>query len=313
MKRITYLACIACATALFTSCKSPVPGNINPLSSNLFGTQTQVVLSQANFKVVKNVEGRVTINTSDTKDKDAYASAYAEMVYNARLQGSQALINISIEKGERYGSIVTYTARGTVIEFLKDNGQPITSSVVAGRAESSNTVTTTPPTDRKKQAKQNTATSSNDTKTVQAPRQPNSQEQYIILAYYFKEGSLDEDKASKNFEIKEIKKIARNSSMGYLSEQIKGLDTSSMSVYKKDNVSSKSSERKSNSQTSIADESPDYYYLASLYKCNNLNEFKVPGSFSLHKIKRLAIQHSSKELEDKCNGYDPALESAKKK
>lgn len=119
MKKLIYAAIITCTAALFTSCKTLVPGTIDPLSANLFGTQTQVVLSQANFKIVKNVEGRVIINTSDTKDTDAYASAYAEMVYNARLKGSQALINISIEKGERYGSIVTYTARGTVIEFLK--------------------------------------------------------------------------------------------------------------------------------------------------------------------------------------------------
>ena len=88
--------------------------------------QTQVVLSNANFKVVKQVQKIVIFEQKYNFSKmQLKESAYAALVREANLQGSQAIINVTFEEVQRVsGAMVPKTqsavlVQGTVIEFTK--------------------------------------------------------------------------------------------------------------------------------------------------------------------------------------------------
>lgn len=96
-------------------------------SQNLNLNQTQVVLSQANFRVVKQVsatyiyKGRMgKFNANQLKE-----SAYAALVKEANLTGTQTIVNVTMEMLEREGGYFFKTYQqsvlvsGTVIEFTK--------------------------------------------------------------------------------------------------------------------------------------------------------------------------------------------------
>ncbi len=103
---------------------------VNP-SQNLNLNQTQVVLSDANFRVVKHVTTSVIYTQSAMRfDSDQlYQSAYAELLREANLTGSQALINVTVELVERTSGIwfkrtdCAIVASGIVIEFINPNVQ----------------------------------------------------------------------------------------------------------------------------------------------------------------------------------------------
>lgn len=214
-------------------------GFYNPNAVNNYGTQTQVILSQANFRIVKHVEFVIEINNSHLKRQDVEKSAYAELLRRCNLTGSQALINVSIEEVVRENANIFsvlfagnirkvkqyVAARATVIEFIPDNGQ--------GVEKRSTTVSTDSNvgTFQSNNGAANTKQSINNFKPTQ--RTPNSRECYLVLAYFYKNNSLDASKAGKNYNIKEILKIAKNSSKAHLWEQIKDLDTSSLESYMK--------------------------------------------------------------------------------
>lgn len=214
-------------------------GFYNPNAVNNYGTQTQVVLSQANFRIVKHVEFVIEINNSNLKRQDVEKSAYAELLRRCNLTGSQALINVSIEEVVRENAnffsvlfagnirkVKQYVAaRATVIEFLPDK--------VQGVEKRSTTVNTDSNvgTIQGNNGTTNTKQSTNNVKQTQ--RTPNSRECYLVLAYFYKNNALDTQKVSKNYNINEIKKIAKNSSKAHLWEQIKDLDTSSLESYMK--------------------------------------------------------------------------------
>lgn len=95
--------------------------------------QTQVVLSNANFRVVKNVQATVLYKSSTFKfnSQQMWNSAYAALLKEANLQGSQALINVTVEQVQRVRkslvveeslyirSYQSVQVCGTVIEFTK--------------------------------------------------------------------------------------------------------------------------------------------------------------------------------------------------
>ena len=122
MKKLLIAAVAVCAF-LLSSCSS---GCYLGHTSNVNMNQTQVVLSEANFTVVKQVEKIVVFeqkyNFSKSQLKE---SAYAALVREAKLQGSQAIINVTFEEVQRVsGAIVPKTqsavlVQGTVIEFTK--------------------------------------------------------------------------------------------------------------------------------------------------------------------------------------------------
>ena len=134
MKKIFYFALIAIVA---TSCK----GVYIPYATNHFGAQSQVVLNQANFRVVRNVEVVVDFDNSNMRRAEAEKSAYGELLREAQLTGSQVLINVVIEEVLRKGSHrhQYVGARATIIEFLDENGNP----TVSQSYRPSNTHTTT--------------------------------------------------------------------------------------------------------------------------------------------------------------------------
>ncbi len=117
-------------------------GRYVPNSFNQNLNQTQVVLSEANFRVVKHVSTSVVFRQSLRFDADQLSqSAYAALVRKANLTGSQVLINITMEQVKRESGFWTIKednallVSGTVIEFINPNAsqeEDILSNAVIG-------------------------------------------------------------------------------------------------------------------------------------------------------------------------------------
>lgn len=129
MKKIFYLML---ATLMLSSCAT---GLYLPGKSN-FGMNTNVVLSQANYRIVRNLDITVEINNTNLKRVDVEKSAYAELLRQANLTGSQALANVVVEEVRRESTnlfgftkhVQFVSAHASIIEFLDATGNP-TSSV----------------------------------------------------------------------------------------------------------------------------------------------------------------------------------------
>ena len=134
-KRI-YFVMAVCAACIFSSCSV---GTYMPNSLNMLGTSTSVVLNQANFRVVRNVEVVVEINNTNLQRADLERSAFAELMRLYPLTGSQAYTNVVMAEVRRE-SMGPFRAliglpkraqhvalRATIIEFLQSNGEPIAS------------------------------------------------------------------------------------------------------------------------------------------------------------------------------------------
>lgn len=139
MKKIFYFVLIAIVA---TSCK----GIYIPYATNHFGAQSQVVLNQANFRVVRNVEVVVDFDNSNMRRAEAEKSAYGELLREAQLTGSQVLINVVIEEVLRKGSHrhQYVGARATIIEFLDEHGNPTVSKSYRPTNTQTTTVTAQP-------------------------------------------------------------------------------------------------------------------------------------------------------------------------
>lgn len=109
MKKISIVAVIIVAAVAFTSCASS--GKYFSNAVNVNETQTQVVLSQANYKVVKDVSTVVQFTQKfKFNSKQLYQSAYNALREEAALKGSQALINVTLEEVNQ----AKYTLNGTI-------------------------------------------------------------------------------------------------------------------------------------------------------------------------------------------------------
>ena len=124
MKKLIYVA-VAFVALGMASCST---GNYVTSSFNLNQNQTQVVLSEANFKVVKQVSTSVVYKQGLKFDAEQLKqSAYAALLKEAKLTGSQTLINVTSEQVRReklnmfgfpkYENAILVS--GTVIEFTK--------------------------------------------------------------------------------------------------------------------------------------------------------------------------------------------------
>lgn len=118
-KLLSKVVMAVAAVLLFSSC-----GINSHLSTNHNLQQTNVVLSQKNFHVVKNVEANVTatyvFGFGGISKKALHDNAVAELTKNANLTGSQALVNVTLHTSAKvvlFLNKVTYYAEGTVIEF----------------------------------------------------------------------------------------------------------------------------------------------------------------------------------------------------
>ena len=130
MKKLTILLFIF---VIATGC---AVGTYYPHAQNTFGAQSEVVINQANFRVVRDVEAIVDVNNTRLSRADAANSAYGELLRKAQLTGSQVLINVVIEEVRRESGgffrllfgmpkrVQHVSARATIIEFLDKNGNP---------------------------------------------------------------------------------------------------------------------------------------------------------------------------------------------
>ncbi len=133
MKKLSFILIIILGLGL-SSCS--VGRYVNP-SQNLNLNQTQVVLSEANFKVVKRVSTTVIYRQSAMRFNadQLYQSAYAELLKKANLTGSQALINVTAELVSRitgfsffYKEDCAILVSGIVIEFIDKDAPTLTLS-----------------------------------------------------------------------------------------------------------------------------------------------------------------------------------------
>ena len=94
------------------------------LTTNRNLNQTNVVLGQKNFHVVKPVEAEVSatyvFGIGGLSKKALHNNALAELTKEANLTGAQALVNVAVHVTVAdyvVFSKVTYQAKGTVVEF----------------------------------------------------------------------------------------------------------------------------------------------------------------------------------------------------
>ena len=121
MKRLCYIAALLICVFAFSGCAAVS----SHLTSNVNTIQTNVVLSEANFHVVKQVEESVSatyvFGIGGMGKKHLCDAAVERLVGKANLQGSQALVNVTVRQTFQnvlfFYQKVTTTANGLVVEF----------------------------------------------------------------------------------------------------------------------------------------------------------------------------------------------------
>ena len=118
-KLLSRIAMAVAAVLLLASC-----GVTSNLTLNANQNQTNVVLSQKNFHVVKTVEAEVSatyiFGIGGLSKKALHDNVVAELTKAAGLTGSQALVNVTFHNSGKVFFVwnkLTYHAEATVIEF----------------------------------------------------------------------------------------------------------------------------------------------------------------------------------------------------
>ena len=118
-KLLSRIAMAVAAVLLLASC-----GVTSNLTFNANQNQTNVVLSQKNFHVVKTVEAEVSatyiFGIGGLSKKALHDNVVAELTKAAGLTGSQALVNVTFHNSGKFFYVwnkITYHAEATVIEF----------------------------------------------------------------------------------------------------------------------------------------------------------------------------------------------------
>lgn len=120
-KKFTKIALVAFCLCLFVGCGISYYPVMNHNVS-----QTQVLLSQNNFRVLGTVSGETTtqhvLGIGGLSAKAARENAVAEMFKNANLTGSQTIVNINVKSHIMCFYVfyiqVRYTATGMIIEYV---------------------------------------------------------------------------------------------------------------------------------------------------------------------------------------------------
>ena len=126
MRKINYLV-LLCCVALLTGCAF----NRAPLQD--YPVLTEVQLNQANFRIVGTAQGYsrqlYIFGIGGISKKSLKENAIMDMFENADLKGSQAIVNITTASTSSqllpFYQVTRATARGTIIEFLSDNSEPV--------------------------------------------------------------------------------------------------------------------------------------------------------------------------------------------
>jgi hypothetical protein len=119
MKKFFSICAFVAATLSLTGCV----GVANTVSNNL--TQTQVVLSDNNFKVVGQAYGEASATyicfIGGLSRKALYNNAVSEMTRNANLKGSQTLTNTTMHYSTQmitpFYVKVTCSASANIVQF----------------------------------------------------------------------------------------------------------------------------------------------------------------------------------------------------
>lgn len=119
MKKFFSICAFVAATLSLTGCV----GVANTVSNNL--TQTQVVLSDNNFKVVGQAYGEASATyicfIGGLSRKALYNNAVSEMTKNANLKGSQTLTNTTMHYSTQmitpFYVKVTCSASANIVQF----------------------------------------------------------------------------------------------------------------------------------------------------------------------------------------------------
>ena len=95
------------------------------MTQNQNQNQTNVVLSDNNYKVVKTVEATVensyVFGIGGLSKKALMSNAVSELTKKANLTGSQALVNVTVQVQNKIILVwnrKTVVAHGTVVEFI---------------------------------------------------------------------------------------------------------------------------------------------------------------------------------------------------
>lgn len=120
MKKILSIIAFVAVALSFTGC-----GTSAVVSNNL--TETKVVLSESNFKVVGQAYGEVTATyicgIGGLNKKMLRSNAIDEMSRNANLNGAQTITNVTVNFAVRmitpFYVELTCTATGNIVEFTK--------------------------------------------------------------------------------------------------------------------------------------------------------------------------------------------------
>lgn len=107
------------AVILLSSC-----GVNQHLTNNTNLNQTNVVLAQKNYHVVKTVEAEVSasyfLGIGGLSKKALHSNVVAELTKKADLTGSQAIVNVTVHCSAKVVLIfskISYHAEATIIEF----------------------------------------------------------------------------------------------------------------------------------------------------------------------------------------------------
>lgn len=117
-----FIGCLAAALLAITLTSCGVSSN---LTRNLNLNQTNVVLQEDNFHVVKTVEAEASatyiLGIGGLSREALTSNAVAELTEKAELTGSQALVNVTVKEDVQAAYIFwmkrTVRAKGVVIEF----------------------------------------------------------------------------------------------------------------------------------------------------------------------------------------------------
>lgn len=120
MKKILLASVVAACVLGLSSC-----GISQNLTSNQNQNQTSVVLSQDNYRIIGTASGEVTgryvFGLGNIRKQALRANAIDEMTKNAKLNGSQAIVNTTVKQSVKMITPiyveVTVTATGNIVEF----------------------------------------------------------------------------------------------------------------------------------------------------------------------------------------------------
>lgn len=231
MKKINYFFTLFCVALILGSC------GINKAPFQDYPVTTEVQLNQANYRIIGTAEGYsrqlYVFGIGGLSQRSLRQNAIMDMYENANLKGSQAIVNITTALTWQgfipFFEVKRASARGTIIEFLQDNGEPIRS------VESPNN--TTPQRTIQPEAKNEDKNTQN---VVDVPEMSNSKlekseqkkmsemqakKDMAYIAYLWKAGTFrqqDRNEISAKYSIEEIKSLYNNYSLEELKEMSNG-------------------------------------------------------------------------------------------